>query len=112
MSKGYRPDGPRPPRPPAERPKGGGPPGSPPDACAVEIDLAAHLEFPVPIGTAVVALVSGPDVVLQSGGQRVGLVPSPDNAVVRICATKGWTYQGFLLTDGPDATVRLAGART
>jgi hypothetical protein len=111
MSKGVRPAGPRPRRPIAKPPQGG-PPGAPPDPCSAEIDLAARLEVRVPVGTPVVAVASGREVALVSGGRRVGVIPSPDDAVVRICSAKGWVYQGIILTDGPEARVRLIGART
>ena len=111
MSKGIRPAGPRPQRPIAKPPQGG-PPGAPPDPCSAEIDLAARLEVQVPVGTSVVAVASGREVVLVSEGSRVGVVPSPDDAVVRICSAKGWVYQGTILTDGPESSVRLLGART
>jgi hypothetical protein len=62
-------------------------------------------------GTSVVALVVGNEVVVSSSGQRIGILASPGDAVVRACAARGWVHQGVLLTDGQGATVRLAGSR-
>ena len=110
MTKGLPPAKPRPPRPIADHPQGP-PPGSPPDPCADEIELPVVLEQPVPVGTPLAVIVVGSDVVLTSGGLRIGRVLAPGDAQLRGCAERGWVHRGYLVTEGPAATVLLSGAR-
>jgi hypothetical protein len=117
MTKGIRPPTykrPDRPRPIPDDITGTGGPGGPEvplDPCAAEVLMAAVFEVAVSTGQSVIAIPMGPQVILQSGERRVGIVPPPDDARVRDCAARRWIYEGTVVETASSGLVALHGVR-
>jgi hypothetical protein len=118
MTKGIRPPTykrPDRPRPLPDDITGGGPGGPlvPLDPCAAEAVMSAIFEVTVSVGEAVIASPIGSQVVLMSqlDGRRVGIVPPPDDAKVRDCASHRWIYEGTVIEPTASGLVSLHGIR-
>jgi hypothetical protein len=75
--------------------------------------MPAIFEVAVAVGDGVIASPIGSQVILmaQSDGRRIGIVPPPDDAKVRDCASSRWIHEGTVVDAGLRGLVALRGVR-